>query len=464
MISDHSANFGRYGKTFQEGLVQLIFEDRPFADQITEVLDVNFLELEYLRVFVQKIVEFRTKYGKHPSVESIIAVVRTELEGEDEVTQKQVREYFARIHTKEITDAEYIKEASLDFCRKQNLKEAMLKSVDLLQSCSFDEISTVINEALKLGSDSNFGYDYLADFEERFRPRFRNPVTTGWTEIDKISGGGLGKSELGVVIASTGSGKSMVLVHLGAQALKEKKAVIHYTLELQETVIACRYDSCITGYPLSDLPSFKEDIFEQVQDIEGKLIIKEYPTKSASTNTIRAHLEKLKKRGIDPGLIIVDYADLLKPVTIRKEKRTELESIYEELRAIATEFGCPVWTASQTNRSGLNVEVITMEQISEAFNKCFVADFIFSISRTIKDKQNNTGKMFIAKNRNGPDGDVYNIFMQTANVNIKVLNTPNAANGTAQVPANPVILDSKMQKELLQKTYEKFRRKGVVKP
>ena len=186
--------FSRYGKAFQEGLVQLIFEDRPFADQITEVLDVNFLELEYLRVFVQKIVEFRAKYGKHPSIEALIAIVRTELESEDEVTQKQVREYFARIHTKEITDSEYIKEASLDFCRKQNLKEAMLKSVDLLQSCSFDEISKVINEALKLGSDSNFGYDYLADFEERFKPRFRNPVTTGWNEIDAIIGGGLGKS------------------------------------------------------------------------------------------------------------------------------------------------------------------------------------------------------------------------------------------------------------------------------
>jgi len=284
---DHNVNFGRYGKAFQEGLVQLIFEDRPFADQITEVLDVNFLELEYLRVFVQKIVEFRAKYGKHPSIEALIAIVRTELENEDEVTQKQVREYFARIHTKEITDSEYIKEASLDFCRKQNLKEAMLKSVDLLQSCSFDEISKVINEALKLGSDSNFGYDYLADFEERFKPRFRNPVTTGWNEIDAIIGGGLGKSELGVVIASTGSGKSMVLVHLGAQALREKKVVIHYTLELQDTVIACRYDSCLTGYPISDLSSFKDDIYEQVKDMDGKLIIKEYPTKSASTNTIR---------------------------------------------------------------------------------------------------------------------------------------------------------------------------------
>ena len=139
-MNAEKASFGKYGKTFQEGLVQLIFEDRPFADQITEVLDINFLELEYLQVFLRKIVAYRNKYNTHPSVEAMMAMVRTELESEDEVTQKQVREYFARIHTREIGENDYIKETSLDFCRKQNLKEAMMKSVGLLQTCSFDEI------------------------------------------------------------------------------------------------------------------------------------------------------------------------------------------------------------------------------------------------------------------------------------------------------------------------------------
>ena len=173
--------------------------------------------------------------------------------------------------------------------------------VTICQACSFDEISKVINESLKLGSENNFGYDYLADFEERFKPKFRNPVTTGWQDMDGITGGGLGKSELGVVIAPTGAGKSMVLVHLGAQAVKEGKVVVHYTLELQDTVIAKRYDSCITGYPLSELSSFKDEIYEEIKDIDGKLIVKEYPTKSASTSTIKNHLNRLVKRGINPG-------------------------------------------------------------------------------------------------------------------------------------------------------------------
>jgi len=451
----NDASFARYGKAFQEGLIHLIYEDRPFADQITEVLDVSFLELEYLRVFVDKILSYREKYGTHPSAEAIITILRTDMDDEDEVVQKQVREFFAKITSKEPTDIEYIKEQSLDFCRKQNLKEAMLKSVNLLQSCSFDEISKVINDSLKLGSDNNFGYDYFADFEERFVPKHRRPVTTGWKDIDHICNGGLGKSELGVVVAPTGAGKSMVLVHLGAQALREGKTVVHYTLELQDTIIATRYDSCLTGYPLSDIINFKEEVFEEIKDIEGKLIVKEYPTKSATTNTIKSHLTKLLKRGIKPGLIIVDYGDLLKPVIVRKEKRNELESIYEELRAISTEFQCPVWTASQTNRSGLNAEVITMEQISEAFNKCFVADFIMSVSRTVEDKQNNQGKIFIAKNRNGPDGMVYDIFMDTSNVKIKIM--PRVVNNGA-VPINPVALTASMQKGLLQNKYEKFRK------
>ena len=208
---------------------------------------------------------------------------------------------------------------------------------------------------------------------------------------------------------------------MGVQALKENKNVVHYTLELQDTVVASRYDSCLTGYPLSDLGSFKDEIFEEIKDIQGRLIVKEYPSKSASTNTIRAHLSRLVKKGIKPGMVIIDYGDLLRPLVNRKEKRNELESIYEEIRALSSEFECPFWTASQTNRSGLNMEVITMEQISEAFSKCFVADFIFSVSRTIEDKQKNQGKMFIAKNRNGPDGIVYPIFMDTSNVSIKVL-------------------------------------------
>jgi hypothetical protein len=150
-------------------------------------------------------------------------------------------------------------------------------------------------------------------------------------------------------------------------------------------------------------------------------------------------------------MVIVDYGDLLRPVSALREKRNELESIYEELRAIAQVFECPVWTASQTNRSGLNAEVITMESISEAFNKCFVADFIFTISRTIEDKSNNEGRIFIAKNRNGADGLVYPIFMDTSNVKIDVLTQAPLTVGAV------VMKTAKEQQQSLKDKYKSFR-------
>jgi len=421
-MNNRQETFQNFGKNFQDSLCHLMLQDRIFCDQISEVLDVEFLQYEYLRVFTTLLLDYRNKYRQHPSYETMATKITSGLSAYTAALQKQIRQFYAKvINTDEVDGCEFIKENAIDFCRKQVLKKAMLQSVKLLKSSSFEQIQKVIEDAMKLGTNIDFGHDYHMDIDDRFRIKSRNPVSTGWKRVDEVCQGGLGKSELGVAIAPTGAGKSMLMVHLGATALKEGKTVIYYTLELADTVVGQRFDSCITGIKLNDLLRNKFNIVEKVKDINGHLIIKEYPTKSASTQTIKSHIERLKKRGINPDMIIVDYADLLRPVKSYGEKRHDLESIYEELRSIAQIYECPVWTCSQTNRGGLNAEIITMESISEAFNKCFVADFIFSLSRTAQDKQANTGRFFIAKNRNGPDGLVFPIFMDTSNVSIKAL-------------------------------------------
>jgi hypothetical protein len=423
MSNNNQLDFSKFGKAFQEKLAQLMFSDRQFADQLREVLDLNFFELKYIQVFCRKLFEYRDKYDMYPSASIMGIILRTELEDDNDALNKQVRDYFARIiSSPEIEDEDYIKDTSLDFCRRQKIKEALVKSAGLMnKSNSLDEIGTIVTSALKLGTDNNYGYDYKLDFEKRFLLKDRNPVSSGWERVDKITQGGLGRGELGVVVAPTGAGKSMALVHLGAMAVKAGLQVIHYTLELSDTVVASRYDSCLTGVPLTSLMDQKEMILEEVKNIKGKLIIKEYPTKTASTSVLKNHIKRVVGAGQKVDMIIVDYGDLLKPCVHYKEKRTELETIYEELRAMAQEFVCPVWTASQTNRSGLNAEVVTMESISEAFNKCFVADFIFSVSRTVDDKKTNSGRIFIAKNRNGPDGIVMPLYMDTSVVKMEVL-------------------------------------------
>jgi len=448
--------FSKFGKSFQEKLVKTILFDRNFANQMEEVLDTSYLELKYLQVFVDLLFQHKQSYP-HPTYEAMVSVVRTQTEDYSDSIIKQVIDFMARLKSNAIGngDDEYVKEKSLDFCKKQKLKEAILKSVDLLQSQSFDEIQKVINEAMNLGADNEHGHDYHKDVADRFEMKMRNPISTHWDEIDSITKGGLGKRELGVVVAPTGAGKSMALVHLGAMAVVKGKTVVHYTLELADTVVGQRYDSCITGIPLQNLMGMKDSIIEVVKHIPGQLVIKEYPTKSASTRTISGHLEKLKQKGVDVDMVIVDYADLLRPTATgfkSQELRHSLGNIYEELRAIGQVWDIPVWTASQTNRSGLNAEVITMEAISEAFNKCFVADFICTISRTVEDKTENRGRMFVAKNRNGIDGIVYPMEFDTSKVHLKVL--PPDEHSTIDA----VVTKTKQeQEEHLRQKYKEFK-------
>lgn len=446
-------SFAQFGKSFQEDLCQLILSDRVFADQMIEVLDLKFLELQYLRAFVKKIWSYKEKYKAHPDHKRMMVIVRTELDSETESVKVQIRDFLARVISHKLDDGSkaYIKDKALDFCRKQKLKEALMTSVELINDSSFDEVASVINQALSLGCDMDFGHDYVKDFEERFKVTFRNPVSTGWSVVDNLTKGGLGSGELGMVIAPTGAGKSMVLCHLGSAALKEGKNVVHYTLELSDKVVAGRYDSCITKIHLNDLHSRKEEIMDLVLDVPGSLTVKEYPTKSASVVTIRNHLEKVSSRGKKPDLIIVDYADLLKPIgDPRAEKRHQLESLYEDLRALAQEYNCPVWTASQTNRTALNAEVITIESISEALSKCFVADFIVSVSRTMQDRDANTGRLIVNKNRNGPDGMIYDMFMDTSNIQIKVLPHGKSVEDTKEEML-------KKEKEVLKEKFKKYK-------
>ena len=150
------ASFSNYGKDFQEKLVYLIMTERPFCDQIGEVLDVSFLELKYLQVLTSKIYEYKNKYTTHPSLKVLGSIIKSEVSSDDEAVKEQVVDYFKRSITdvEMLRDSDYIKETSLDFCKKQKLKEAMMKSVKLLNNSSFDDISNVINDAIKLGADA----------------------------------------------------------------------------------------------------------------------------------------------------------------------------------------------------------------------------------------------------------------------------------------------------------------------
>jgi replicative DNA helicase len=174
----------------------------------------------------------------------------------------------------------------------------------------------------------------------------------------------------------------------------------------------------MTGIAAQELKYNIEEVKKNVENIKGNLIVKYFPTKGATVNTIASHIERCRANGFPPDMIIVDYADLLRGKG--KEVRLELGNIYEDLRGLAGEHEIPVWTASQANRSALEDDIIGAEKIAESYSKIMTADFVVSLSRKIEDKIAGTGRWHVIKNRFGPDGITFPSKMNASNGKIDI--------------------------------------------
>jgi hypothetical protein len=303
----------------------------------------------------------------------------------------------------ESDDLDYVKEQTLDFCKNQCIKNAILDSVELLEQGKYDVIKKKVDDAMKAGQDSNLGHEYKTMIVERYEDSIRNVVSTGWQCIDEITQGGFGKGELVLFAAPPGIGKSWSLVNIGVAAMKLGKTVAHYTLELNEGYVGQRYDAVLSKIAVANLKYNMEDVKKSVTSVKGDLIVKHYPTKTASVTSLKAHMDKMILRGKKPDVVIVDYADLLRGPS-NNERHEELETIFEDLRGMAGEYEIPVYTASQINRSGADDDIITGTKIAGSFSKMMTADFVVSLSRKIEDKLAGTGRWHVIKNRFGPDG------------------------------------------------------------
>jgi replicative DNA helicase len=416
---EHEALFKQYGKQFQEKIFQALLTDRTWAAQMAEVMTPSYFELKYLAFLTEKYFSYYTKYKDFPTLQLLVSIIRDDLrEGKDALLRDQIVDFLQRIRTNpDVGDLQYIKDKALDFCKKQAMKDALEKAVDLIATDNMDPVIDLMRHALSVGTPQSIGHDFFADCETRFMKIRRITIPTGMELLDRsdVLNGGLGSGEIGVIIANTGVGKSHMLVNLGCEAIRRGKNVLHYTFELSETAVGIRYDSNLCSIPSNEVCDRKDEIINYYQGVElGRLIIKEYPTGSASVMTLRNHIEKLLLKGFTPDVILIDYADIMRSSRKFDSLRHELKLIYEELRNMAMEMKIPIWTASQANRDSANSEVVGLENMSEAYGKAMVADVVLSLSRKASEKSIGVGRIFVAKNRAGRDGILYPMRIDTS--------------------------------------------------
>lgn len=414
-----------YGTNFQNKVLAVLLKDRAFLQQVHDIIDPKYFSSDSSQWLVKVILKYFSQYKAPPTLE----VLKVELESIDvDILQTTVKENIREVLKYfEAEDLQFIKDKTLDFCKNQKLKTAILKSVELLKSGKYDEIKSGIDDAMKAGSDRNVGHDYIEDIAARFVENKRNTIPTPWDILNEIMDGGLGTGEMGVFVAPAGIGKSMALVNIAAYAAKKGLNVIYYTLELSETYVGARFDSHYTGIPSQDLKFHQDEVVEALKDVKGQLIIKYYPTKTATVNTIAAHIDKCIAQGVKPDVVLVDYADLLRDTGVKGSVRNDimLGNIYEELRGLAGTYQVPLYTASQANRSALEEDIIEADKIAESYAKVMVADFVVSLSRKTADKISGTGRWHVIKNRFGPDGLTFpsKMNMATAKIDIYSENT-----------------------------------------
>lgn len=426
-MSSEQKDFSKFGKQYQDKVLAAILTDHIFADQMSDVIDPKYFTFAHHEAVAQVFFDYRGKYKEFPSNE----LVQTMLEAnpryeKDAAIRLQVRQYLDWVAVTPLNgDKAWVEESSLDFCRKQAVIAAMASSLTDVENANFSSLRKNISDALEKGERKDHGHEYGADtLDERAENVEKTRIPTGWASLNHDFRGGLVRPSLCTVIAPTGVGKTAFLCNLAADFACAGWNVLYVTLEMPEKDIGVRCDSIISEVAFDEVP-LKRSLVERAirEKMTGRLIIKNFPTKRASVDTIRNHIQRLKRtKDFKIDVLVLDYADLLRPTTRYGEKRHELEGVYEELRGLGQEEDFITFTADQTNRGGLEQEIVTLSAIAEAFSKATVCDLIITVARTAEDKQAGTGKLFVAKSRFGPDGGVFPFIMDTSkSFRIKIL-------------------------------------------
>jgi replicative DNA helicase len=414
------STLSQYGMHFQTKVISSLLTHKEFLININDIISEEYFDNSAHKWIIKEILKYYEKYHTTPSMEILKVEVK---KLENEILQVSIKEQLKEAYRASDEDLAYVEEEFSTFCKNQQLKKALLSSVDLLNAGDYDSIRYLVDNALKAGQDKNLGHEYAKDIEDRYREENRIVIPTPWSMFNEMMQGGLGNGDFGLIFGNPGGGKSWTLVALGGWAVKLGYNVIHYTLELGEDYVGRRYDSFFTGIPVNTIIKHKSKVEEVTNTLPGKLIIKEYPTGKASISTVESHIKKCIDMGTKPDLIIIDYVDLLSSRRRSKERKEEIDDIYVSTKGLARELKIPIWSVSQVNRAGAKDDIIEGDKAAGSYDKIMITDVAISLSRKKEDKVKGTGRFHIMKNRYGIDGMTFPAKIDTSTGHFEIFNS-----------------------------------------
>lgn len=379
-------------------LVNLI-KNESFMRKAIPFFKVEYFTTNSSRKIFEVLSSYVEKYNKCPSFNSL----STELENVqgNESEYKEIQNDVESLkNDNDDYENSWLVDTAEKFCKDRALYNALYDCIQIADKNNKTDISTanipdILTKALNVSFDVNVGHDYVENCVDRYKyyHRKEEKIPFDIDLMNKITDGGIPKKTLSIIAAETGKGKSIWLCHHAANCLKQNKNVLYITLEMSEERIAERIDANLMNIPLIEMRKidtefeFTKRFARATNGIKGKLIIKEYPTSTASVLNFRALLDELEiKRGFIPDIIIVDYINLCLSSRYKANANansyTLIKAIAEELRGLAVEKNVQLFSATQLNRSGFKNTDVDLTHVAESIGLPATADFFFALITT----------------------------------------------------------------------------------
>ena len=439
-----------YGAPFQVKTIGALLTRKEFVQNIYDILSDEHFPNPAHKWIINEILQYWNKYHTVISMDTLKIEVK---KIDNDVLKTSIVEQIKEAYRHSDDELQYVEEEFTAFCKNQQLKSALLNSVDLLNSGDYDSIRHLIDNALKSGQDRNIGHEYNKDIETRYREDYRPTVPTPWPMLNQLTQGGFGAGDLGIVFGNPGGGKSWMMVAMAAHAVKMGYNVIYYTLELGQDYVGKRFDCYFTGHSIEEVQHHRSEVESIVEGLAGKLVVKEYPPKAASVSTLKAHIQKCIDADIKPDMVVIDYIDYLRPPSRKfTERKDEIDDMYVACKGMAKEFKIVVLSPSQVNRMGAKDDIIEGDKAAGSYDKIMVADFCLSLSRKKEDKVHGTGRVHVMKNRYGMDGMTFGAKIDTNNGHIQLTeDLPTYEDTTSNTTSTFSQVDSFDKRELAKK-------------
>ena len=378
----------------EQTIIRNVICNDTFMRKVLPFLKVEYFEGVYKNLF-KELGVYVSKYNKLPSQESFkIEIDDSDKFNEDQYTQAM--DALPSLFSKEEVDENWLLDRTEKFCQDKAVYNAVMESITIIDgkhaSATKGAIPDILTKALATSFDTAIGHDYIEDAEKRydFYHQQEERIEFDLDYFNRITKGGVPKKTLNICLAGTGVGKSLFMCHIGANALAAGRNVLYITMEMAEERIAERIDANLLNVPIDQLENLSKPLLTgKVQDIaaktNGKLIIKEYPTGQANASHFRALLNELKlKKNFVPEMIFIDYLNICASARMKAmggsiNSYTYIKAIAEELRGLAVEFDVPIFSATQTTRSGYTSSDPGLEDTSESFGLPATADLMFAL-------------------------------------------------------------------------------------